>query len=100
RGDATPVLAAVGTMQFEVATHRLTEEFGVPTTLDYLPYELARRTDADSAEKMKRAPGTETFVRARDGVVLAAFLNKWRMQTVKTDYPGITLEPLLADADA
>jgi len=100
RGDATPVLAAVGTMQFEVATHRLTEEFGVPTTLDHLPYELARRTDTDSAEKMKRAPGTETFVRARDGVVLAAFLNKWRMQTVKTDYPGITLEPLLADADA
>ncbi|GLZ77355.1 peptide chain release factor 3 [Actinorhabdospora filicis] len=99
RGDASPVLAAVGTMQFEVATHRLSEEFGVPTTLDHLPYELARRTDAESAEKMKRAPGAETFVRARDGVVLAAFLNKWRMQTVKTDYPGIMLEPLLAQAE-
>ena len=32
-GDTAPVLAAVGPMQFEVATHRMEHEFGAPTEL-------------------------------------------------------------------
>ena len=33
RGDQAPVLAAVGPMQFEVATHRMTHEFNAPIHL-------------------------------------------------------------------
>ena len=34
-GDQAPVLAAVGALQFEVATHRLENEFGAPVELDH-----------------------------------------------------------------
>ena len=46
RGDQAPVLAAVGPMQFEVATHRMENEFGAPLLLEHLGYSLARRTVA------------------------------------------------------
>jgi peptide chain release factor 3 len=37
RGDGSPVFAAVGPMQFEVAAHRLDEEFKAPVRLEPLP---------------------------------------------------------------
>jgi peptide chain release factor 3 len=37
RGDQAPVLAVVGPMQFEVATHRMEHEFGAPVELERLP---------------------------------------------------------------
>ncbi len=56
RGDQAPVLAAVGPMQFEVATHRIEHEFGVKVRLDRLDYSLARRTDAAGAVGAGRGP--------------------------------------------
>jgi peptide chain release factor 3 len=100
RGEASPVLAAVGPMQFEVAAHRLRNEFNVPVCVDNLSYSLARRTDARGAVALRGAPGVEVFVRARDNAILAAFPNRWRLQTVQSDNPDTMLEPLLADADA
>ena len=41
-----PVLAAVGPMQFDVAVHRLENEFGAPVELSPNSYTVARRTDA------------------------------------------------------
>ncbi|ADD41046.1 peptide chain release factor 3 [Stackebrandtia nassauensis] len=97
RGDAAPVLAAVGPMQFEVASARLSGEFNVPVSVDNLPYSLARRTDAPGAQALRTAPGVEVFTRARDGAILAAFPNKWRLQTVKGNDPNLKLDPLLAE---
>ncbi|KAK9828060.1 hypothetical protein WJX81_006739 [Elliptochloris bilobata] len=37
-----PILAAVGALQFEVVQARMKSEYGVDTTLDPLPYSLAR----------------------------------------------------------
>ncbi|GAA1661441.1 peptide chain release factor 3 [Glycomyces endophyticus] len=96
RGEATPVLAAVGPLQFEVTTARLQAEFDVPATIDRLPYQLARLTDADGAARLRTAPGVEVFSRPRDGAFLVALPNKYRIQTIENDYPGIVLEPLLA----
>ncbi|MFV2020768.1 peptide chain release factor 3 [Micromonospora sp. LOL_023] len=98
RGEQSPVLAAVGPMQFEVATHRLAAEFGVPTAIDHLPYTLARRTDAASAAALNAAPGVEVMTRVRDGELLALFPDKWRLSTVRNRDPDLVLEPLLADA--
>ncbi|CAM3291333.1 peptide chain release factor 3 [Stackebrandtia soli] len=98
RGEHSPVLAAVGPMQFEVAAHRLRTEFNVPVTVDNLPYTLARRTDADGAKSLVSAPGVEVFTRLRDDAILAAFPNRWRLQTITSDLPNVLLEPLLADA--
>ncbi|MEU6564139.1 peptide chain release factor 3 [Nocardia nova] len=98
RGDASPVLAAVGPMQFEVVTARMQAEFNVETQLDFLPYQLARRTDADSAPELDRQRGVEVFTRT-DGVVLALFSDKWRLQYIQKELSELTLEPLVATAD-
>ncbi|MFD0558214.1 peptide chain release factor 3 (bRF-3) [Stackebrandtia endophytica] len=99
RGEQSPVLAAVGPMQFEVAAHRLRNEFSVPVTVDNLSFSLARRTDAEGATRLRTAPGVEVFTRARDNAILAAFPNRWRLQTIVSDYAGVMLEPLLADTN-
>ncbi len=98
RGDASPVLAAVGPMQFEVVTARMKTEFGIDTSLDHLPYTLARRTDAESADELGRQRGLEVFTRS-DGVLLALVSDKWRLQYIQKELPDLTLEPLVATAD-
>ncbi|MFF2555821.1 peptide chain release factor 3 [Nocardia sp. NPDC058058] len=98
RGDASPVLAAVGPMQFEVVTARMLGEYNVETNLDSLPYQLARRTDAESAVELGRQRGVEVFTRT-DGVMLALFGDKWKLAYVQKEHPGLTLEPLVATAD-
>ncbi|MEV5409739.1 peptide chain release factor 3 [Thermopolyspora sp. NPDC052614] len=100
RGDAAPVLAAVGPMQFEVVQHRLAAEFGTVISLDRLDYTLARRTDAASAETLARQRGCEVFVRGRDQALLAVFTDQWRMRTIAREHPDLTLEPLIADTHA
>jgi len=97
RGDQAPVLAAVGPMQFEVATHRLSAEFGVTTRLESLPYMVARRTDATAELRLRGAAGAEVLTRDRDGAVLAVFTSRWRMRAAADDNPDLMLEPLLAD---
>ncbi|WP_405134746.1 peptide chain release factor 3 [Nocardia sp. NBC_01388] len=98
RGDASPVLAAVGPMQFEVVTARMLGEYNVETNLDNLPYQLARRTDAESAVELSRQRGVEVFTRT-DGVMLALFGDKWKLAYVQKEHPGLTLEPLVATTD-
>jgi peptide chain release factor 3 len=98
RGDASPVLAAVGPMQFEVVTARMLGEFNVETHLDFLPYQLARRTDAESAPELDRQRGVEIFTRT-DGAILALFSDKWRLQYIRKELPDLTLNPLVAAAD-
>lgn len=98
RGDASPVLAAVGPMQFEVVTARMKTEFGIDTSLDHLPYTLARRTDPESADELGRQRGLEVFTRS-DGVLLALISDKWRLQYIQKELPDLTLEPLVATAD-
>ncbi len=98
RGDASPVLAAVGPMQFEVVTARMKSEFNVDTTIEPLGYSLARRTDVASAPELDRQRGVEVFTRS-DGALLALFSDKWRLQYIEKEHPNLMLEPLVATAD-
>ncbi|MFZ2511928.1 MAG: peptide chain release factor 3 [Gordonia sp. (in: high G+C Gram-positive bacteria)] len=98
RGDASPVLAAVGPMQFEVVTARMKAEFNVDTVIEPLGYSLARRTDEQSADELARQRGVEVFTRS-DGAVLALFSDKWRLQFIEKEFADLTLEPLVAAAD-
>ena len=95
RGDGTPVLAAVGPMQFEVAVHRMEHEFGAPIELDRLPYSLALRTDAASAAGVAAARGAEVLQRT-DGTLLGVFTDKWGLRVLQQNKPELTLEPLVA----
>ena len=95
RGDQAPVLAAVGPMQFEVATHRMATELSAPIALEPLPYQVARIVDPEDAEFMNRQVSAEVLTRS-DGVMLVLFSTPWRLQGFQRDNPDITLRSLVA----
>jgi peptide chain release factor 3 len=96
RGDAAPILAAVGPMQFEVFAHRLEHEFGAPVELLPTSYKVARRTDEPSAPELRRSTGVEVLSRA-DGTLLALFESPAWLARVEQDKPELTLERIIAD---
>ncbi len=99
RGDATPVLAAVGPMQFEVAAHRLEHEFNVPIAFDRLPYTTVRRLD-DPAQRALVDTGRRSEVLTRaDGTELALFLDQHALGVTQRLHPELTLSHIVAGAD-
>jgi peptide chain release factor 3 len=99
RGEQAPIFAAVGPMQFEVATHRMANELSAPISLEFLPYTVARGVDAAGAEVLKNQPSVEVFTRT-DGVLLALFSTKWRLEGFMRDNPDVNLWSLVAAGDA
>jgi peptide chain release factor 3 len=95
-GDQAPVLAAVGPMQFDVATHRLENEFGAPVELTSTGYRVARRTDAGSAPALRAMRGVRVLARA-DGTLLALFESPYWLDRVEREQPELTLERLVAE---
>ncbi|TFV48202.1 peptide chain release factor 3 [Blastococcus sp. TF02A-35] len=95
RGDGSPVLAVVGPMQFEVATHRMEHEFNAAVHLDRLPYSIAMRTDEASVPLIAASGGTEVVQRS-SGELLALFTDKWALRMLQQRHSTITLEPLVA----
>ena len=96
-GDTDNVLAAVGQLQFEVFAHRLGSEFGAPTEIVSAPYQAIRRTDGRSADRLREIGGVRILQRG-DGELVALFENRYRLARLLSDEPGLTLEPLIADA--
>ena len=96
RGDAAPVMAAVGPMQFEVMQARMQVEYNVETVADPIPYSVARRTDAATAPALAKQRGVEIFTRS-DGALIALFGDKWKLQFIEKEHPEFTLETLVAD---
>ena len=96
RGDANPVMAAVGPMQFEVMQARMDVEYNVETVADPVPYSVARRTDAESAPVLAKQRGVEIFTRT-DGELIALFGDKWKLAFVEKEHPELTMETLVAD---
>ena len=95
RGDQAPVLAAVGPMQFEVTSHRMAGELRTPITLEHLKYTVALRTRSQDVGLLDSQSGVEVLTRT-DGALLALFSDKWRMETIQRNHPGVVLEPLVA----
>jgi peptide chain release factor 3 len=95
-GDQAPMLAAVGQMQFEVATHRLEHEFGAPVELSPTGYKVARLTDEASAPALRGMSGVRVLQRA-DGAWLALFESPYWLARVEGDQPELRLERLVAE---
>nr|WP_042187974.1 peptide chain release factor 3 [Kibdelosporangium sp. MJ126-NF4]CTQ91281.1 Peptide chain release factor 3 [Kibdelosporangium sp. MJ126-NF4] len=96
RGDAAPVFAAVGLMQFEVAAHRMASEFGSPIRLESLPYTAVRRL-ADPRQRAVVDAGRHSEALTRlDGAVLALFADEIDMRIMLRGQPELVLEPLIA----
>ena len=96
-GDPTPVLAAVGQMQFEVFAHRLEHEFGAAVELSPTPHTVARRTDAETAAQFPHIGGLLVLLQ-RDGTLLALFESQWLLQRLEGQHPDWVLDPILIDA--
>jgi len=95
RGDANPILAAVGPLQFEVAAYRMEHEFSAPIATDRLELSLARLIDTSDVPQVAHLNGVEIATRS-DGVTLALIRDIWRVRSLERDHPDVTLTPLLA----
>jgi peptide chain release factor 3 len=93
-GEREPIVAAVGELQFDVALHRLSEEFGAEPRFDAAPFSLARRTDARGRDTLSGVRGVEMATRA-DGAILALFPNRWWLDRVERDHPDVVLDSIV-----
>lgn len=96
RGESNPVMAAVGVLQFEVVQARMRAEYNVETVIENIPYTVARKTDAESADELGRQRGVEIFTR-QDGELIALISDKWRLNYLQKELPDLTLDTLIAD---
>ena len=95
-GDPIPMVAAVGRMQFEVFSHRLQNEFGAEVDLRETAYKMARRTDAATAQELRRLGGVKVLTRS-DGELLALFENPYWLARLESDHPDWRLDHILVD---
>ncbi|WP_460444178.1 GTP-binding protein, partial [Amycolatopsis cihanbeyliensis] len=100
RGDGTPVVAAVGPMQFEVAAHRLDAEFKSPVKLDHLPYTTVRRLTDPAQRSVVDSGGRSEVLTRTDGTELALFVDDMTMRIMLRRNPDLALEPLVAEGSA
>jgi peptide chain release factor 3 len=93
--ETSPVLAAVGALQFEVFGHRLAGEFGAPSEILAAGYQAIRRTDKQSVPRLRDIGGIRVMRRS-DGELVALFENRYRLARLEADEPELVLEPLVA----
>ncbi|GBF94326.1 peptide chain release factor [Raphidocelis subcapitata] len=81
-----PILAAVGQLQFEVVQFRLKDEYGVDTTLDPLPFQIARwvLNGWPAVEAAGRLFNTQA-VRDAWGRPVLLFRNEFALQQVEAE---------------
>lgn len=94
-GDADPILAAVGQLQFEVLAHRLAHEFNAPAEILNADYQAIRLTDKESVPRLREIGGIRILRRSDDALV-ALFQSKYRLQRLESDEPELTLVPIIA----
>ena len=92
--DPTPVLAAVGAMQFDVLRHRMEHEFGAPVSLSGPHDRTVRRTDEATATQLLALSGVEVLER-EDGALLAVFQSPYWLARVAADHPDWTLDQIV-----
>jgi peptide chain release factor 3 len=88
-----PILAAVGQLQFEVVQFRMQNEYNVETTLEPLPYSLARWVMGgwDALEKAGTLFNT-MVVKDLWGRPVLLFRNEWNMQQIAGEHPDLKLQ--------
>ncbi len=98
RGDANPILAAVGPLQFEVAQFRMEHEFGAKIRLDTLGFSLARMVKPEDLDEVAASSGIE-ITRRRDGAWLALMRDIWHVRSFQRNHRDVELIPLDASED-
>ncbi|MEG6617005.1 peptide chain release factor 3 [Peptococcaceae bacterium 1198_IL3148] len=79
-GIEAPIVGAVGTLQFEVLLHRLTAEYGVDVTINYLPYSVSRWVQGKPEAINKLNQSDVMVVKNDHQQYLALFRNEWSLR--------------------
>ena len=89
----SPIFAAVGVLQFDVALDRLKREFNAPAVIEEaLPYEMARDLYGPEPVQTAKAAAVEVVYRS-NGNPVGLFRNQWKLGRTMADSPelfGIT----------
>jgi peptide chain release factor 3 len=93
--DPSPILAAVGPLQFDVAVERLAGEFGVTVGLDARDWSVARRIDPADAAAVRGSRWGEILERG-DGTHLVVFRHRYALEQLQLDLPQLVLDPMTA----
>jgi peptide chain release factor 3 len=90
-----PILAAVGQLQLEVVQFRMQNEYGVETTLEPLPYSVARWVTGgwEALEKAGRLFNTITVKDNWERPVLL-LRNEWNLHQIQADHPALQLNAI------
>ena len=93
-GDQTPLWAAVGQLQFEVATWRMEHEFGSPVRLEGTRFDTARSTDEEGVAELAKMRDVEIW-RRENGAPLALFRSRYVAERIEREHPDIQLNTLV-----
>ncbi len=85
-----PVLAVVGELQFDVLRSRLETEYDVETTIQELPYKIARWVDRDvDAVARLNLPSRSRVAVDRNGHPVVLFSSDWELDYATKENPGV-----------
>jgi peptide chain release factor 3 len=90
--ERDPILGAVGVLQFEVVSHRLKSEYGVPVLYDALPYSHARWVSGDKFDPSvfeQKAYGRAKCLVDVEGRPLVLFGDEWSMRRTTEEHPEL-----------
>ena len=98
RGQGAPVLAAVGPMQFDVATQRMESEFRAPVKLERLPYQVVRLVGDPQQRSQLQTRNSEVLQRS-DGSLLAVFTDNISLRSLVRLRPELDLRHVIGTAE-
>ena len=90
-----PILAAVGQLQIEVVQFRLQNEYNVETTIEPLPYSVARWVTF-GWEALEKAGRIFNAIAVKDnwGRPVLLFKNEWNLRQIEQDMPELKLNSI------
>ncbi|HLO39643.1 MAG TPA: peptide chain release factor 3 [Phycisphaerales bacterium] len=92
----TPLLAAVGPLQFEVVQYRLESEYGAESRLEHARWNIVRwyRKEGVAEDWMPEVPMDAALAVDRDDRRVALFADEWGIRNFQQRNPGVELSPL------
>ena len=89
RGPQSPLLGAVGAMQFEVLSARMSSEYGLDVRFSALPYRVTCPISASVAVQLQGHRDCEIVTRRARSFAL--FADEWHFRTLQRDVPELQL---------
>ncbi|HSP35742.1 MAG TPA: peptide chain release factor 3, partial [Thermoanaerobaculia bacterium] len=88
-----PILAVVGELQFDVLRSRLETEYDVETTVQQLPYTIARWVEGDPHEVAKLTlPSRSRLAVDRNGHAVVLFTSGWELEYAEKENPAVVFK--------